>query len=265
MKYGLMALFLFFSPVCQSKSWYPKDSVSAAREQVSHLAYSLNYDHDHKNARWVAYELTPERLVNCAQRDNQRFVVDLKLREPSAAPDDYRQTGYDRGHLVPAGDMKWSEEVMRQSFFTSNITPQTSSMNRGRWSMLETLIRAWALESEQTLIITGPVLSDELDKLPSTEISIPDYHYKVLLSRKKNKWRAIGFLMDQAPQGHKLEAFVFPVREIEKITGINFFPHLSTSESRQLEENVEMTLWDFKAKFQYLPCPQSQVQSSMMN
>ena len=161
MKYGLIALFLIFCPICHSKSWYPKDSVSAAREQVSHLAYSLNYDHDHKNARWVAYELKPERLVNCAQRDNHRFVIDLKLREPSAAPDDYRQSGYDRGHLVPAGDMKWSEEVMRQSFFTSNITPQSSSMNRGRWSMLETLIRAWALESEQTLIITGPVLSDE--------------------------------------------------------------------------------------------------------
>ncbi len=265
MKYGLIALLVTFSHLCWSKNWHPKDSPSATREAVSHLAFSLNYDHDHKNARWVAYELKPELLVNCAQRASHRFVVDIKLSERSANPDDYKQTGYDRGHLVPAGDMKWSEEVMRQSFITSNITPQSPVMNRGRWSMLETLVRAWAMESEQTLIVTGPVLNDYLEKLPGSSISIPDYHYKVILSKKNNRWKAIGFLMDQAPQGNKLEAFVFPVREIEKITGINFFPHLSKNESRELEEQVELSAWNFQSKFQYRPCPRPINQSSMMN
>ena len=263
MKFGLMALLAMYAPLALTASWHPKDIPSAAREKVAHLAFTLNYDHDHKNARWVAYELTPDRLVNCAQRDSHRFVVDIKLSERSADPNDYKNTGYDRGHLVPAGDMKWSEEVMRQSFITSNITPQTPSMNRGRWSMLETLVRAWAMESEQTFIITGPVLNEHLDQLPGSPISIPDYHYKVILSKKNNQWRGIGFLMDQAPVGMQLEAFVFPIREIENLTGINFFPHLSKIESRTLEEAVQLPQWNFKAKFQYRDCPQ--LQSSMMN
>ncbi len=265
MKSGLIALLVIYSQLCWSNPWHPKDLPSSVQERVSHLAFTLNYDHDHKNARWVAYELRPDLLVNCAQRDSHRFVVDIKLSERSADPEDYKQTGYDRGHLVPAGDMKWNEEVMRQSFITSNITPQTPSMNRGRWSMLENLVRAWASESQITYIVTGPVLSEELQKLGNSSISIPDYHYKVILSKKNNQWRAIGFLMDQAPQGQKLEALVFSLRDIEKITGINFFPHLSKIESRELEEKIEVGKWNFKAKFQYRPCTTGINQSSIIN
>lgn len=263
MKYGLMALLFIFTQFVWSASWHPKDQYSTSREKVSHLAFSLNYDHDHKNPRWVAYELQQKHLVNCTGRSSFGFIIDIKLSERSADPTAYRSTGYDRGHLAPAGDMKWSREAMRQSFVTSNITPQTPSMNRGRWAMLEKLVRAWASESSQLYVVTGPVLNDYLERLGSSIVSIPEYHYKVILRKRNGKWQGIGFLLNQSPQGQDLKNFVMPIRDIENITGINFFPHLSTSESIRLEENVELDDWNFKAKFQYAECPKNY--SSIIN
>jgi len=255
MKIGLMALVFLFSTHGYCDFWHPKEAPTSFTEEVDHLGFSLNYDHHHKNPRWVAYELSPKRLVDCADRDNQKFVVDIKLSQRSADPQDYRNSGYDRGHLAAAGDMKWSKEVMRQSFITSNISPQSPSMNRGKWASLENLVRAWSKNSERTYIVTGPVLHDQLDKLNQTEISIPEYHYKVVLRLKNNRWSGIAFLMDQMPQGRSLVAFVFTIREIEEITGINFYPHLKIQESRVIEENVDLALWDFKEKFEYGSCP----------
>lgn len=263
MKYGLMALWIVYSQIVCGASWHPKDQYSAAREKVNHLAFSLNYDHDHKNPRWVAYELKPEHLVNCTDRSSFGFIVDIKLSERSADPAAYRSTGYDRGHLAPAGDMKWSREAMRQSFITSNITPQTPKMNRGRWAMLEKLVRAWASESSQLYVVTGPVLEDTLERLGSSLVTIPEYHFKVILRNIKGQWQGIGFLLNQSPQGQKLESFVMPIRDIEQLTGINFYPHLSQIESLRLEEHVEMSDWNFKAKFQYADCPKNY--SSMIN
>ena len=134
----------------------------------------------------------------------------------------------------------------------SNITPQSGTMNRGRWATLETLVRAWAKEGDETIIVSGPILKDGLPRIGATGVSVPEDHYKVLLRTKNGKQSAIGFLMGKNPAARDLESYVLSVRQIEELAGINFFPQLRDSDD--VETKVEFKDWDFKAKFSYDRC-----------
>lgn len=185
---------------------------------------------------------------------DDNFRADPSVSSGSALPTDYRSSGFDRGHIAPAGDMKWSQQVMEESFYMSNITPQSPKMNRGRWASLETLTRAWAKEGDETIVVSGPVLRDNLPRIGSTGVSVPDEHFKVLLRSKNGKRAAIGFLMTQTPNESGLQTYALPVKTIEERTGLDFFPHLSQSDQNRLENQIDWSVWDFKAKFSYLPC-----------
>lgn len=245
------ALILGASLSAYAQSWLPSGGVDG--EIVSHTAYTLSYNDHHEVANWVAYALRPEHLKDCVGRASN-FLNDPDLRAGSASKDDYYRSGYDRGHLAPAGDMKWSRQVMKESFYMSNITPQTPSMNRGRWVKLETLVRAWAKTANETVIVTGPVLSANMPQIGASRVSVPDYHYKVVMVTNGTKREAIAFLMPQHPTFIDLKAYVISVRELEAMTGINFFPHLAVSEQDRMEKNVSWDAWNFKATFAYSAC-----------
>ena len=113
----------------------------------------------------------------------------------SASLPDYKGSGYDRGHLAPAGDMKWSTTAMSESFYMSNMSPQEPSFNRGIWNRLESQVRRWAIDNGSVYIATGGVLTDGLKTLGSNSVSVPQYYFKVILDYQEPDIKGIGFII----------------------------------------------------------------------
>lgn len=210
-------------------------------EKIIHSNYRLSYSENHEQAEWVYYILNKKSLKGTVKRTNN-FKIDGKVTTGSAYPNNYRYTGYDRGHLAPASDMKISRNAMTESFLMSNISPQNPSFNRGAWKKLETLVRSWAQNCELHIVTAG-VLNSNLLKLGNSNVSIPKLFYKVIYAPSERKM--IGFLMPNIKINNKLNNFVKTVDEIEKITGIDFFYNLPDKDEDILESNIVFSDWDF--------------------
>jgi len=245
------ALVLVWTTNVLAQVWLPTGGDRG--EIVPHTAYTLSYNETHEVANWVAYALRPEHLKDCVGRANN-FYQDPSVGTGSASREDYYRSGYDRGHLAPAGDMKWNRQVMNESFYLSNITPQSPSMNRGRWAKLELLVRAWAKTASETVIATGPVLNNHLVQIGPNGVSVPEYHFKAILVTRGTRREAIAFLMPQNPTNTDLKTYSLSVRELEQLTGLNFFPHLSSREQNRLETEINWTAWNFLETFDYSSC-----------
>lgn len=218
-------------------------------EIIYHSEISLSYVEEHEQSEWVAYILTKTMIDSASVSRTNRFKSDDKVSTGSAHPDDYKYSGYDRGHLCPAGDMKHSETVMRESFLMSNISPQIPSFNRNTWKRLEDRVRVWAVENDSLIIVVGGVLEDSLKKIGSdSTISVPNYFYKVILNNLFQKEKMIGFLFENKSSNAILKSFVVTVDSIEALTGLDFFPFLPDSLEEELESFVNIDAWSFKTE-----------------
>ena len=196
----------------------------------------------HEQAQWVAYTLKPESLVKrCSRKDN--FRRDPFVRTGTADVADYRGSGYDRGHLVPAGDMVWSTTAMSESFFFSNICPQNPSFNRGIWKKLEELMRTWAADADSLCIVTGPLLSEGLPTLGGNKVSIPKDFFKVILRFRQGQMEAIGFVLPNRRNSQSLRSLGLSVDRVESLTGIDFFAGLPDATEEQVESSLCSSCW----------------------
>jgi len=203
---------------------------------IRHDGYTLRYQEAYEQADWVAYPLLENEVFGDAERDNMSFKPDPLVRTRTALPTDYTRTGYDRGHLAPAGDFKFSERLMEESFFMSNISPQAPDFNRGIWKELEEQVRAWAVRDKGLYVVTGPVLKPGLPEIgKKNKVAVPEQYYKVILYCRNPEIRMIGFLLTNEGSDRSLKNFVVPVDEIERLTGIDFFPKLPDSYENRLE------------------------------
>lgn len=225
------------------KDYLPTQSMGDHR--LKHKFYSLSYCTKNKNAEWVAYELTSWK-VNAEKAERARGFKEDPLLEETASDQDYRNSGYDRGHLLPAEDMDFSVEGMEETFFLTNISPQEPDFNRGVWKKLENHVRKWAVANNHIYIITGPILRKRLpkDATIGDGVEVPREFYKVILDYTNPEKKGIAFIMNNERSDEGLEAFACPIREVEKLTGIDFFPSLSARESKALEEKFDVSLWD---------------------
>lgn len=219
--------------------------VSDRKEQVlAYEGYTVSYNIDHKLANWVAWELTAEEASSTKVRRSDEFVSDPALRNKTAQHEDYSGSGYDRGHLAPAGDMKWSTKAMQESFYFSNICPQNSGLNAGIWNSLEQKSRNWASTYESVLIITGPVIEDGLRKIGRNKVSVPNKFYKVIATIAENEYQGIAFLFENREyQNTSLKTMAIPIDSVEKVTGIDFFHILPTEYERVMESSVDLSYW----------------------
>lgn len=224
-------------------------------DQLIHRRYySFSYNERHEVANWVYYSLELPQLEGCVDRTNN-FRPDPLVLTGSSTPADYYKSGFDRGHLVPAGDMKFSLEANKDSFYMSNMTPQPPSFNRGKWSSLENLIRAWVLKYKKIWIVTGPVLRENLPSIGiENRVSVPVQYFKAIIRRTEYGYEGIGFLMRTDLPYPELINYVVNINTIERITGLDLFSYLDDSIEEKVEEFVRPDRWDFKAKFAYLPC-----------
>jgi endonuclease G len=237
-------------------NFLPMPTTSHRSEVVEKAQYVLSYNEEHEVANWVLTTLKPSMMKNCTSRSNS-FRSDPNISTGSATLQDYKNSGYDRGHLIPAGDMKMSATAMSETFFLSNMTPQTGNFNQGQWQELESLVRAWIMKGTTTTIISGPILHKKLPKIGPTGVSVPKFHYKIIYQVKGKLSKMIAFLMeDKTPYG-SLEAYSVSVDEIEDMTGWDFFAELDNDIEEDLESHVRSQEWDFNSTFQYLPCTTS--------
>lgn len=212
---------------------------------IQHSGFSLLYHETHEQAKWVAYELSKEETNKRFERTD-KFIVDPKVKTGTASDKDYKGSGYDRGHLAPASDMGWSAAAMAESFYYSNMSPQTPSFNRGIWKKLEELVRTWAVENNAVYVITGPVLTDGLPTIGPNKVSVPDYFYKVILDYSEPDIKGIGFLMPNIGSKDPLPFYAVSIDSVEKTTGIDFFPLLPDEQEELIEKTLCISCWSWK-------------------
>jgi len=207
--------------------------------------FDLAYNEQFEQAAWVAYVLTREEIEsgNIGRTDN--FRPDPNLPTGSASLADYRGSGFDRGHLAPAGDMKWDTHAMSESFLMSNMSPQSPAFNRGIWRKLETKVRNWALEKDSLYVITGPVLSPIDSLIGENQVGIPQYYFKVLVDLSPPDHSFIAFLLPNLGSSDSLHQFAITVDSLEKVTGYDFFAAAPDQDLvNWLEKKIDVNSWD---------------------
>ena len=215
-------------------------------QQVSHCGYALSYNEQYEQPSWVAYQLTCDEVVGTIERTDN-FRPDPAILTRSASLDDYRSSGYDRGHLIPAADQKWSAQAMDDSFYLSNMSPQTGAFNRGIWSHLEAVVRTFANDNGAIYIATGPVLFDGPYKtIGKNQVAVPNQFYKVILFYDGKKAKAIGFILNNEGSIRKVEDFATSVDDVEKLTHLDFFVALPDPLEIQVEASYNLDEWNFK-------------------
>lgn len=214
-------------------------------EQILHRkGYTVSYNRERKVPNWVAWELTPEKLIERESRTD-KFLPDPDLPENEAVTThDYKGAGMDRGHMCPAGDNRWHWKAMQESFYMTNICPQNHNLNRGDWKELEEDCRKWAQKEGKIYIVCGPVFYKQKHRTIGKEhrITVPEAFFKVILSMKGTP-KAIGFIYKNTSGNHPLDAYVNSVDEVERITGIDFFPALPDDIEKKVEAEYDLKQW----------------------
>lgn len=209
---------------------------------VQREGFAFSYAEEFEQSEWVAYTLTGDDFSN---RNYNRpfFIEDPKVKTHSADWRNYKKSGYDKGHLCPAGDRKSSYKAFEETFYTSNISPQRHDFNDGVWNRLEQKTRYWAKKYNGLYVITGGVLSDNLKTIGQEKVAVPNYFYKILMTKDTKKM--IGFLVPHQDSNKPLYEFVVEVDLIEKMTGIDFFPKLPDASENRLEKTSDYKEWSF--------------------
>lgn len=226
-------------------------------ELVIHSMMALVYAEQYEQPKWVAHLITPDIINGIVGRTND-FRPDPLIKTGSAEEQDYflkkiladssityDAFGYDRGHLAPSADFRWSEKALSESYFYSNMSPQLPEFNRGIWSELEGALRAYIYRNPNTqlCIVTGPVLRENLPVISRSlnQVSIPEKFWKVALDLKQK--RAIGFVIPNQAAAYPLSTYAVSIDEVERLSGIDFFPVLEDSLENRLEKQINKGLW----------------------
>lgn len=217
---------------------------STTDQIIKHDYFTLSYVEKYEQAEWVAYELKSGRYA-VGNLKRPYFIEDPKVTTTSADWRNYRKSGYNKGHLCPAGDMKFSEEAYNDTFYTSNISPQLYEFNSGVWNRLEQKVRYWADKYEGIYVITGGVLEPNLKTIGTENVAVPNYFYKVLLDTSRSEIKMIAFLVPHEKSERPLYDFVVSIDELEQKTGIDFFPALPDDIENDLEKNSTYKSWSF--------------------
>lgn len=219
---------------------------SLQQETVEYTGFRVSFNPEYHIPNYVAWELTGEEAKGDLPR-RSKFHADMSVRGcPSL--DDYRNSGFDRGHMAPAADMKWSEEAMDDSHSLVNMCPQEHSVNGGIWSTIEQKTRNWAKRDSALIVICGPILTDEMPQtIGYTGVKVPRRFFKVVLAPFAEPPRAIAFIVPNYYNTFQLDQLVCSVDDVEAITGYDFFGCLPDSIEEAVESKGNIHIWN-KAK-----------------
>lgn len=202
----------------------------------------LSFNPQYHIPNWVAWELTADETSGEISRTN-KFSADPEIPE-SAETWDYNYSGYDRGHMAPAGDMRWNREAMEQTFLMTNICPQVKSLNAGSWKNLEEKCRQWAQADSAIYIVCGPVIDGKpIEYIGDTRVYVPRRFFKVIISPYANPARGIGFIMPNGKVPGGMQACAVPIDSVESLTGHDFFASLPDDIEADVESQCDFHYW----------------------
>lgn len=232
------------APVAGGDELLSQDTPDGVPEQMLRRAgYTASYNKTTKLPNWVAWHLTADRTTGPAKRSGVDFQADMDVPAPRAEDPDYYGSGYDRGHMCPAADNKYSEKAMEESFLFTNMCPQNGNLNRGDWNEMEQACRRWAKEYGGVYVVCGPILYKGKHKtIGKNKVVVPEAFFKVVLRTGENP-KAIGFIYKNAEGNRPKGDYVNTVDEVERITGIDFFPSLPDDVENKVEATADIADW----------------------
>jgi endonuclease G len=208
---------------------------------IRHTYYTLSYSNSDRQSEFAYYFLSPQS-INGGQSRTDDFRIDPKVKSNPVSSTGYQGSGYDRGHLCPAGDMALNLTSMSETFFMSNMSPMTPAFNRGIWSSVESWVRDSVLSNGGLYIVTGPILNGNCGVI-SGGIVVPCSFYKIAFKGGSNP-KIIGFILSNSGSSSTVRSFAVSVDEIERRTGIDFFPQLQDGVENQIEGAVNLSSWN---------------------
>ena len=220
-------------------------------QRITRQGYVLSYDEDWEQAEWVAYILERKNLQQKWGERPRSFQEDPEVTTGSAVDNDYRGSGYDRGHLAPFADFAWNDALARETFYFSNISPQARQFNQGVWRELEELTRDWANRFKRLYVVTGPVMTQDPKGSIGrrNRVAIPQAYFKVLLDLDDPEQKGIGFVIPNEISFDPLPRYAMSIDAVEDLTGIDFFSELLPADvETRLEATGNPDLWPFSKK-----------------
>ena len=212
---------------------------------INREGYALGYIEDWEQPAWVTYRMTAEEASANTSNRGDYFAADPEIKTGSATLEDYANSGYDRGHLAPAADMRWSDKAMKESFLMSNMSPQLPMFNRRIWMHVEKTVREFAKKEKSIFVVTGPIFypNTPTNRIGRNNVAVPHAYYKVIYDETPPE-KSIGFIVPHSGTNDSVMAFAVPVSEVEKATFLQFFS--STKEDISYQKRTANTKdWGF--------------------
>lgn len=207
---------------------------------IEYLGYSVSYNKERKIPNWVSYELLASETDGPYSRKGKSFRQDLSLSLPQAEDNDYRNSGWSRGHMAPAGDFKWSDDAMWDTFYYTNCCPQNHSLNAGQWNTLEQKVRDWAKRFGKVHVVTGPIIGKNIyGTIGYNRVVVPDAFFKTVFAKDQ----AIAFVMYNHNNNANLPKCAMSVDDLETLTEIDFFSEIDDDFENQVEATYNIRDW----------------------
>lgn len=217
-----------------------KSELQRTDDVIEYLGYSVSYNKDRKIPNWVSYELLASETDGPYSRKGKNFRQDPSLNLPQAEDNDYRNSGWSRGHMAPAGDFKWSSTAMEETFYFTNCCPQDQSLNAGQWSTLEKKVRDWANRFGSVRVVTGPLVwENSYGTIGYNKVVVPDAFFKAVLAGEQS----IAFVMYNKSENENMQKCAMSVDQLEELSGIDFFAELDDTFENQVESTFNLRNW----------------------
>lgn len=215
---------------------------------IRYTGYTISYDKASRIPIWVAYELTREEANDTTfSRKGKSFRQDDKAKVIQADNNDYRSSDWSRGHMAPAGDFRWNDQALWDTFYYTNCCPQDTNLNSGSWNVLENKVRKWANEFGNVYVVTGPIIGkNQNGKIGSHGVVVPDAFFKAVLVYTNDSYHGIAFVMFNKSEKQRLSDSYLSINKLEKLMDIDFFPSLDDSIEEVIEDTVDLRLWKIR-------------------
>lgn len=216
---------------------------SGMKNVVCHYSgFTSYFNPDTHIPNCVAYEIIESETTGDEPR-KKSFEADHTI-DGCAESSDYRNSGYDRGHMVPAADMKWSKEAMEESFLMTNICPQVKSLNSGIWHRLEQRVREWAARDSSIIVVCGPIFTPgkPVEQIGEIGVAVPHRFFKALYAPGRNI--GIAFIFDNDKVKGELRKYAVTIDSVERETGLDLFYNLPDDIENEVENQCNYKLWE---------------------
>lgn len=237
----LAALLLAGSPFaladCSNQTAYgePHFADNAIRLCRPNDAYLTVYNPVCKIPFYSAERLVADNVFTGQASRSDDFQEDPSVPEQFRSRlQDFKKSGYDRGHMAPAADFQYDATAMSSSFLLSNMVPQQHNANAGVWSQIELFARKQARKRKEVYVMSGPLFSSPNVRVVGNNVCVPDATFKVIYDRNTNE--SIAFIVpnstnasDKGPRD-----YVVSVAQLSQMTAINFSPSLVDKSSEQI-------------------------------